>query len=27
MVTINRGNDSQVWSWEDLRKYGIDYYK
>jgi hypothetical protein len=26
-VTINRGNDSQVWSWEDLRKYGIDYYK
>jgi NADH-quinone oxidoreductase subunit D len=27
MVTINRGNDTQVWSWEDLRKYGIAYYK
>ena len=27
MVTINRGGDSQDWSWEDLRKYGIAYYK
>lgn len=27
MVTINRGSDTQVWSWEDLRKYGIAYYK
>ena len=27
MVTINRGKDSQDWSWEDLRKYGIAYYK
>ena len=27
MVSINRGKDSQVWSWEDLRKYGIEYYK
>ncbi|MHC1739588.1 MAG: nickel-dependent hydrogenase large subunit [Anaerolineaceae bacterium] len=27
MVTINRDQDSQNWSWEDLRKYGIAYYK
>jgi NADH-quinone oxidoreductase subunit D len=27
MVTVNRGSDTQVWSWEDLRKYGIAYYK
>lgn len=27
MVTVNRGSDSQIWSWEDLRKYGIAYYK
>lgn len=27
MVTINRGSDTQVWGWEDLRKYGIAYYK
>jgi NADH-quinone oxidoreductase subunit D len=27
MVTVNRGSDSQTWSWEDLRKYGIAYYK
>lgn len=27
MVTINRGADSQTWDWEDLRKYGIAYYK
>jgi NADH-quinone oxidoreductase subunit D len=27
MVTINRGSDAQIWSWEDLRKYGIAYYK
>ena len=27
MVTVNRGNEMQDWSWEDLRKYGIAYYK
>lgn len=27
MVTVNRGKNSQIWSWEDLRKYGIEYYK
>lgn len=27
MVTVNRGSDSQNWSWEDLRRYGIEYYK
>lgn len=26
-ITINRGSDSQAWSWEELRQYGIDYYK
>lgn len=27
MVTVNRGSNTQDWSWEDLRKYGIEYYK
>jgi ech hydrogenase subunit E len=27
MVTINREKDSTHWSWEDLRQYGIEYYK
>ncbi len=27
MVSIKRGSNSQTWSWEDLRKYGIEYYK
>jgi NADH-quinone oxidoreductase subunit D len=27
MVTVNRGSDSQLWSWEKLRQYGIAYYK
>ena len=27
MVSVKRGNNSQIWSWEDLRKYGIEYYK
>jgi ech hydrogenase subunit E len=27
LVKINRGKDSQVWTWEDLRRYGIEYYK
>ena len=26
-VVINRTNQSQVWSWEDLRQYGIKYYR
>ncbi|HMN59709.1 MAG TPA: nickel-dependent hydrogenase large subunit [Anaerolinea sp.] len=26
-ITINRGSDSQAWSWEELRQYGINYYK
>jgi ech hydrogenase subunit E len=32
MVTVNRssstqGSASQTWTWEDLRRYGIEYYK
>lgn len=27
MVLINRGSSSQVWSWDELRRYGIEYYK
>jgi NADH-quinone oxidoreductase subunit D len=27
MVIINRSNQSQEWSWEDLRQYGIKYYR
>lgn len=27
MVSVNRGKESQLWSWEDLRQYGIAYYK
>jgi NADH-quinone oxidoreductase subunit D len=27
LVSISRGNDSQVWTWEDLRRYGIEYYR
>ncbi len=27
MVTINRGSSSQVWTWEELRRYGIEYYR
>ena len=27
MVTVNRKNDSQMMDWEDLRQYGIEYYK
>ncbi len=28
MVQISRGkNDSEVWTWEQLRKYGIEYYQ
>ena len=27
MVTVNDRSNSIYWSWEDLRKYGIEYYK
>lgn len=27
MVAINRSTDRQVWTWEQLRRYGIDYYR
>ena len=27
LVRVNRGSDSQLWNWEDLRRYGIEYYK
>ena len=27
MVIINRSNQSQVWSWKDLRQYGIKHYR
>ncbi|MCX6053730.1 MAG: nickel-dependent hydrogenase large subunit [Chloroflexi bacterium] len=26
VVTINRKSDSTSWNWEDLRKYGIEFY-
>jgi len=26
-VTVRKGGESQVWSWEELRRYGIEYYK
>jgi len=27
MILVKRGNDQTVWTWEDLRRYGIEYYK
>ncbi|MBN1371126.1 MAG: nickel-dependent hydrogenase large subunit [Anaerolineaceae bacterium] len=27
LVNIQRGDNSQVWTWEDLRRYGIEYYR
>lgn len=27
VVSVQRGLDKQVWSWEELRQYGMDYYK
>jgi ech hydrogenase subunit E len=27
MVLIDRGSSAQVWSWDELRRYGIEYYK
>ncbi len=27
MVRVNRDQSSQLWSWEDLRQYGIKYYR
>jgi len=27
MVRVNRPDQSQTWSWEDLRQYGIEYYR
>ncbi len=27
MVRINRGQGAQFWSWENLRQYGIEYYR
>ncbi|HEX7395283.1 MAG TPA: nickel-dependent hydrogenase large subunit [Anaerolineaceae bacterium] len=26
-VTVRKAGDSQVWSWDELRRYGIEYYK
>jgi ech hydrogenase subunit E len=26
-VTVLKAGDSQVWSWDELRRYGIEYYK
>jgi NADH-quinone oxidoreductase subunit D len=26
-VTVRRAGNSQTWSWEDLRRYGIEHYK
>ncbi len=26
-VTISRNGDNQAWTWEDLRQYGIEYYR
>lgn len=27
MVAIRRGSADQVWTWEELRRYGIEYYR
>lgn len=27
MILVKRSSDSQTWTWEDLRRYGIEYYK
>lgn len=27
MVVVNRNNGSHVWTWENLRQYGIEYYR
>jgi NADH-quinone oxidoreductase subunit D len=27
MVVIERRTSEQVWTWEDFRRYGIEYYK
>ncbi len=27
MITVNQPNSSQTWTWEDLRRHGIEYYK
>lgn len=27
MVVVNRSNQSQLWSWDNLRQYGIEYYR
>ncbi len=27
MITVKQPNSSETWSWEDLRRHGIEYYK
>lgn len=27
LITVNQSDGSQTWTWEDLRRYGIEYYK
>jgi NADH-quinone oxidoreductase subunit D len=27
LVKINRGSNAQMMTWEELRRYGIEYYK
>jgi NADH-quinone oxidoreductase subunit D len=27
LITVKRHNDSQEWTWEDLRQHGIEYYR
>lgn len=27
MITVRRGSNTLDWTWEDMRKYGIDYYR
>jgi ech hydrogenase subunit E len=27
MITLRRGPDEQLWSWDDLRQHGIEYYR
>ena len=27
MITVRRGGDTLDWTWEDMRRYGIEYYK
>jgi ech hydrogenase subunit E len=27
LISVKRGDSQETWSWEDLRRYGIEYYR